>query len=783
MQHKVLLVSANRRQNKSLGSDLGRLGFGVMTATRPAEALKICREAAPPLVLMDAGLLEDAAGNLIFSLKRDCPASEVIILCDESGLPLALDLLNLYAGDVITLPYEPVELQESLASALDRIRLRQKLSALRRKCQGKSGPAGDGKPSAPLKDKVDWLASLERTQVAVQTVEALRDCLDFISGRIENGKELFGHLPCFISLHNQERKVVALNQRGRQTFGNRLGSESWELCSSQKPGPDHCPVNQTFVQKTAQFSQEVVSGLADEEVPVLLRTAPILDSQGQVALVMTVAADMREIKKGKGRLFAMRRQYQQLFDEAPCFISVQDRDLKLTAANRMFKRAFGDEINRPCYQVLKGYEEPCHNCPVKKTFIFGEPQSSQETLRGRDGTAYEVLTHTAPIRDAMGQISHVMEMSLDITETRNLQRQLDDARRLYQQLFDEVPCYISVQDRNFKLTATNRRFKEDFGEEVGAHCYEIYKHRTQVCNDCPVAATFADGRPHSTEEVVTSIRGENIYTLTWTAPLKNEQGEITHVMEMSTDITQIRQMQDHLTSLGLLIGSMSHGVKGLLTGLDGGMYLMNTGFEKGDHERVAEGWKTVKLMVDRIKSTVMDILYYSKERDLNWECAEAVTLAERAADSVQAKAESHGIEFVRRFQADAGSFKVDSSVLASALVNLLENAVDACVEAGAERDHRIVFSLEAQGDLVVFDIHDNGVGMDDETRNNIFTLFFSSKGSSGTGLGLYIANRVIEQHGGSITVDSTVGQGTHFQVRIPKQPPGQIRLDPRSASG
>ena len=132
---------------------------------------------------------------------------------------------------------------------------------------------------------------------------------------------------------------------------------------------------------------------------------------------------------------------------------------------------------------------------------------------------------------------------------------------------------------------------------------------------------------------------------------------------------------------------------------------------------------------------------------------------------------------MRHFDSCAGQLDADSSVLASALVNLLENAVDACVEARGKRDYRIVFSLSAEDGDVVFEIHDNGVGMDIETQNNIFTLFFSSKGSSGTGLGLYIANQVIEQHGGNITVDSTVGQGTHFRVRIPQQAPHEIRMD------
>ena len=101
-----------------------------------------------------------------------------------------------------------------------------------------------------------------------------------------------------------------------------------------------------------------------------------------------------------------------------------------------------------------------------------------------------------------------------------------------------------------------------------------------------------------------------------TAPIRNAEGEVEAVIEMSMDITQIRQLQSQLTSIGLLVGSISHGIKGLLTGLDGGIYLVNSGFEKDRPERVTKGWEMVQRNVDRIRSMVLDILYYAKDREL-----------------------------------------------------------------------------------------------------------------------------------------------------------------------
>ena len=204
---------------------------------------------------------------------------------------------------------------------------------------------------------------------------------------------------------------------------------------------------------------------------------------------------------------------------------------------------------------------------------------------------------------------------------------LHTAQNLYQQLFDEVPCYISVQDRQFRITAANRLFKKDFGTQVGGYCYEIYKHRSTQCPNCPVADTFQDGKSHQTEEIVTSKSGHQYNVLTWTAPIRDEQGHITQVMEMSTNITQIRKLQDHLVSLGLMLGSMSHGVKGMLTALDGGIYQLETGLKKQDNGRIQHAFGQVRQMTDRIRKMVLEILYYAKSRELQYQQVDAHRLA------------------------------------------------------------------------------------------------------------------------------------------------------------
>ncbi|MBU4011614.1 MAG: HAMP domain-containing histidine kinase, partial [Proteobacteria bacterium] len=135
------------------------------------------------------------------------------------------------------------------------------------------------------------------------------------------------------------------------------------------------------------------------------------------------------------------------------------------------------------------------------------------------------------------------------------------------------------------------------------------------------------------------------------------------------------------------------------------------------------------------------------------------------------KISSHGIELIRDFNKLSGNCKIDTGYINSALINIFENAVDACINDKLKEKHQISFKMSQDKDNIYFEVSDNGIGMDRETRDKLFTLFFSSKGSKGTGLGLFISNKIIEQHGGSIKVFSTPGQGSKFTINIPKLMP------------
>ncbi|WP_081678590.1 response regulator [Desulfocurvibacter africanus] len=456
------------------------------------------------------------------------------------------------------------------------------------------------------------------------------------------------------------------------------------------------------------------------------------------------------------------------FNEIPCFVSVHNRYLEIVATNRLYRERLGDKVGCNSWEVYSGRLGRGNGCPVWMAIETGKGQRRRELLVDRGGQEIPAIVHTAPITGRDGKVEFVLEFSVDVTEVKRLQDELRTAQQKYQEIFDASPAFISVHGLDFRIREANRMFRECFGAGVGERCFEVYKHRDRPCTECLVHKTVKEGHTVETETVVTDREGQPINVLIRTSPIRDEKGDIVEVMEMATDITQLRQLQDHLSNLGLMIGSMSHGVKGLLTALDGGVYKVERGLAKGDQAKVVEGWAVVTSMVGRIKKLVLDILYYAKSRHLNHESVEVAGFAQSLAEIVGPKAERQGLSFGLDLAGSLGAFEIDEVALSSAMVNFLENAMDACTSDASKAGHKVVLRARADAEAVYFEINDNGIGMDRETREKMFTLFFSSKGAKGTGLGTYISGRIIAQHGGRVRVESAFGQGTTIHVAVPR---------------
>ena len=361
----------------------------------------------------------------------------------------------------------------------------------------------------------------------------------------------------------------------------------------------------------------------------------------------------------------------------------------------------------------------------------------------------------------------------------------DPTRKEFVRLFQRVPCYISVQNHELRIVQTNQLFQQDFGNRVGELCYEVYKGRSNPCPECPVVKTFADGQVHSNEEMVITRDGQEAFVIVYTSPLYNDQGQIVAVIEMSTNITNIKRLQTDLSLMGQTVATMAHSIKNILTGLDGGIYVVNSGLQQGDKTETLKGWEIVQRNVARISSLVKDILYCAKEREHILSIIEPNQVVREVFELFRGASALEQIELVLDLEPKLGLSLFNAEDLHTILSNLVHNAIEACKFDVNRRDHRIVLRSILKGSLAVFEVEDNGPGLPEEWENYLFTGMLSTKGRYGTGLGLLVTRKIVNELGGQITFSSrTPGEGSVFRVTFPIKAasPAQTSPDTEASS-
>ena len=484
-----------------------------------------------------------------------------------------------------------------------------------------------------------------------------------------------------------------------------------------------------------------------------------------VALYLTVLAYF--LFQRRHRLFT----YARWRDVMPCLLSVQDRDLRIIDTNDLFRANFGEREGQHCYSVYKGKDAPCPECPVLLTFDDGQMHTSEETVVNKDGDEERVVVTSAPLMDDRGEVQAVVEMATNVTDLKTLQDELEKTHRDYKRLFDQVPCYISVINRDLQVVQSNALYRNDFVGSNGSFCYEVCKKRTSPCPDCLVRETFKDGKLHTKEERLTTRDRRKVDVVVYTMPVKNNAGDITAVVEMFTDITEVKRLHKQLTLMGRAVAGMAHRIKNILMGLEGGIFVVNTGMEEDNKEQITEGWEMVERNVKRVSKIVMDLLYCSKERKPRFK--KDVHIQE-ILDDVHAlyrertKDESIQLRIEATDKPIRGTFDPDG--IHSLLCNLVSNAIDGCRFDPDDNkpDHTIVLRCSQDGyGATVLEVEDDGAGIPEEFSQKVFEDFFSTKGTEGTGVGLLVVQKVAQEHGGDVNFTSTPGQGTKFRVTIP----------------
>ena len=233
-----------------------------------------------------------------------------------------------------------------------------------------------------------------------------------------------------------------------------------------------------------------------------------------------------------------------------------------------------------------------------------------------------------------------------------------------------------------------------------------------------------------------------------------------------------RVRTERLAAAGETVAALSHYIKNILQGLKGGSDVVEMGLRSKQLDSVDQGWEIVRRNLDNIFSLTMNMLAFAKQREPKCEPLQLVNLIQDILKLVKHRAEDKGVLLKSDLEEVMPAMPIDEHGIHQVAMNIITNAIDA-----VERTTGVVtvkLEYDQEREAAVLTVGDNGPGIPEEIRERIFDPFYSTKGHGGTGLGLAVAKKIVDEHGGEITAKSVTGEGTLIRVTLPKHPAASI---------
>ncbi len=229
-----------------------------------------------------------------------------------------------------------------------------------------------------------------------------------------------------------------------------------------------------------------------------------------------------------------------------------------------------------------------------------------------------------------------------------------------------------------------------------------------------------------------------------------------------------RVRTERLAAAGETVAALSHYIKNVLQGLKGGSDVVELGLRMTKMETIEQGWEIVRRNLENIYSLTMNMLAFAKQREPRREPVQLATVVNDILKLIRHRAQEKGVALKSDIDQDMPAVPVDSHGFEQVAMNIITNAVDAVPKLSGVVNVRL--NLDTVRNAAVLTVGDNGPGIPAEIRERIFEAFYSTKGHGGTGLGLAVAKKIVDEHGGTIVVNSVDGEGTLIRVALPLSP-------------
>ena len=257
--------------------------------------------------------------------------------------------------------------------------------------------------------------------------------------------------------------------------------------------------------------------------------------------------------------------------------------------------------------------------------------------------------------------------------------------------------------------------------------------------------------------------------------LMNAIGQHAGLALLNLELNAQNLQSERLAAMGETVASLSHSIKNILQGLQGGADVVEMGLKKEDLKIAAGGWEILRRNLDRIMGLTLNMLTFSRQRTAEIELTKLDPLIDECAQLLEGQCAARQVALIVDNDPEMPPIPIDPHLMHQALMNLMTNAVEAVEPGDGAVTVRTTYQvtdplLGATPAYAQIAVIDNGPGIPEDKRAWIFEPFHTTRGQRGTGLGLAVTRRIVEAHRGRIELESEPGRGTTFRIILPADP-------------
>ncbi|GHA64891.1 CHASE domain-containing protein [Pontibacter akesuensis] len=563
---------------------------------------------------------------------------------------------------------------------------------------------------------------------------------------------------------------------------------------------EECPIDRALPTNNSMRAHEDVFIRKDGTFfNVTCAARPIMENGLPIFTIIEVR-DITDEKQAREAIIESEARFRTMADSAPVIIKVMDESFNFMYVNKQWIDftgiSFEDTINTHWKEVMHPEDIGRLAAEFEKATASHTAFRIEIRLRRFDGEYRWVVSTNTPRFGANGEFLGFISSVIDITEIKDAEQKVKQNAELLQKLFLEVPAVVGlVRASDLRYVLANPKYRQLYGNRplVGKTIYEahseqegrgFFKRLEKVCKT---------GKPFVGNEVLTSIDRLNngkleqgFFNLVY-QPLLDSTSEVEAVLVFAVEVTELVSARRELSNtndalsvknmellrinndLDNFVYTASHDLKSPIANMEGLVMLLHDILNGKLNAEDMQVLDMVQNSINKLKGTIADLAEITKVQKESDVAVEPLSFEKKFRDvttDIHGLVEESGVVFKTDFQVARILYAPKN--LRSIIYNLVSNAIK---YKSPERAPEVRVHTYQEGDFVVLEVQDNGLGIKKEQQHKLFTMFKRLHTHvEGTGIGLYIVKRIIENNGGKIEVESELGKGTTFRVYFKQAP-------------